>query len=80
MQEGTSLVWRNAFFPYVLTIGDVVDSTADTYTYTYTYTYTLIPLIMLTYYYSLPLSHVCIDFAIQSIYLSQPKTNELLRV
>ena len=78
MQEGTSLVWRNAFFPYVLTIGDVVDSTADTYTYTYTYT--LIPLIMLTYYYSLPLSHVCIDFAIQSIYLSQPKTNELLRV
>ena len=51
MQEGTSLVWRNAFFPYVLTIGDVVDSTADTYAYTYTYTYTPTRLKMLNIYY-----------------------------
>ena len=27
MEEGTSLVWRNAFFPQVITIGDVMDLT-----------------------------------------------------
>ena len=27
MEEGTSLICRNAFFPQVITIGDVIDST-----------------------------------------------------
>ena len=53
MQEGTSLVWRNAFFSFVLTIGDVVDSTADTYTYTYTYTCTYTCTYTYTYTYTL---------------------------
>ena len=39
------LVCRNAFFPYVLTIGDVVDST-------YTYTYTPTGIILTFYDYS----------------------------
>ena len=37
--QGIHISMQERIFPYVLTIGDVIDWTADTYTYNYAYTY-----------------------------------------